>query len=585
MIPIHRFILAITLTGITVSLPCRSLFAAERPPQPPPVAAILARETNIAYVNELTDLVYRIDDTYTGLYDTLRAGGKLIVFFDPAHGKWANGLWEGEITGRTSCTGLPEEQYSIPLSRELYRLCEANRFMDVQSTPDFMEVLRGKSDSYNNIPFTETVRMAGEAGAFIIVSEHLNNIASVMKASGVLNMPGIHITTNRWGVRYLSYIKDTNKGFLTLYNKLDTTDFSRQYALNLKEILSSRGMRPNSWERGAVPDARFPYFVDFPISVIYESGFISNPEDEAMLRAPENQRTIAESQYEALLETTKDVFGLDLSGREPRKVKNPPEDLYTLLKLSRIAIFYVDKTEINKAVAVIDLMEKGFGRSYPSSMPVYRSIKGTLTQAERHFTLSRKMIRNKNYKGATRHIYLARRLLRNRPIFSSLHTRYSSEYAQLGVPAREGPVQVQQRKESPVAGSPPAVAMNAYRSSLTTPIILAVDQDQNLEAAVLKALNPGKETTAKLLKSLSGARMWSRVRSGTIKGGRVRFYWKKSLVRVTFTPGIYIVSLNRNLSVASVARVGKVRLDPRRYQNHQYLKNSYFALEDKHRSL
>jgi hypothetical protein len=55
--------------------------------------------------------------------------------------------------------------------------------------------------------------------------------------------------------------------------------------------------------------------------------------------------------------------------------------------------------------------------------------------------------------------------------------------------------------------------------------------------------------------------------------------------KVDFGPGIYIVGLDRNLNVVSVKPVKKVALNPARYQNHQYLKNSYFALEEKERSL
>ncbi|RPI91220.1 MAG: hypothetical protein EHM32_10875, partial [Spirochaetales bacterium] len=275
--------------------------------QPESISAVLSKENNIVYLKQAIELLKSIDDIYVNIEKSLSDGKKLVVFVDPAHGKLENGAWEGEMTGRLSATGLPEEYYSIMLSRELFKTLSVNRFIEVRSTEDFMQVMKGRSNLYKNIPFVDTVRLAAEAGAFIIVSEHLNNISSIVKASGLMNIPGVHITTDRWGNRFLSYVKDIHRGFLTLYNKYDATDFSRRYALNLKEALVAQGMRANNWQMGAVPDDRFSYFVDFPISVIYESGFISNPDDEELLRDPEYQRRIVRGQYESLLETVREV--------------------------------------------------------------------------------------------------------------------------------------------------------------------------------------------------------------------------------------------------------------------------------------
>ncbi|MBP7603214.1 MAG: N-acetylmuramoyl-L-alanine amidase, partial [Spirochaetes bacterium] len=238
---VKRAILFIYIAALAVALLVPAASTADEQPaystvgQPDTISAILSKENNIVYLKQAIELLNAIDATYVDIEKNLASGKKLIVFVDPAHGKLENGAWEGEMTGRLSATGLTEEYYSIMLSRELYRVLSANRFIEIRSTDDFMQVMKGKSDIYRNIPFVETVRMATEAGAFIIVSEHLNNISSIVKASGLMNIPGVHITTDKWGNRFLSYVKDIHRGFLTLYNKYDTTDFSRRYALNLKE--------------------------------------------------------------------------------------------------------------------------------------------------------------------------------------------------------------------------------------------------------------------------------------------------------------------------------------------------------------
>ncbi|MCP4133662.1 MAG: hypothetical protein GY754_22025, partial [bacterium] len=241
---------------------------------------VLKKEKSRRRREDLAGIIRNIDKTYGSIYTNLKKGKKLVIFFDPAHGKLANGQWQGEATNRMSATNRPEEFYSIMLSRGLYKQLSANRHIEVKSTPDFMEVLRGKKETYKNIPFTETVKMASQVGAFIILSEHLNNVSIFHKASGTTNLKGLHIVMDHSGRRILKYVHGQYSGFLTLYNKLDASGFSKEYALKLREKLIERNLNPNSWEKGAVGDDRFSYFVDFPISIIYESGFISHPDEE-----------------------------------------------------------------------------------------------------------------------------------------------------------------------------------------------------------------------------------------------------------------------------------------------------------------
>jgi N-acetylmuramoyl-L-alanine amidase len=563
-------------------------FSNENPPYnpdllPKPIAKILSMEHNISTAKMIVELMTRLDETYVNLYDKLQNGGKIIIFIDPAHGKLPNGFWEGEATGRMSCTGLPEEYYSIILSRELYKLLSNNKFIEVKSTDDFLSVLKGKSDVYYNIPFTKTVRMANENNAFLLMSEHLNNIGSLVKASGIMNIPGIHIINDRWGNRYLSFIKDTYKGFLTLYNKFDTTEFSKKYSENIKDILSSNGMIANSWDLGSVADDRFCYFVDFPISVIYESGFISNPEEEAFLRDPKNQKMIAQSQYDSLIKTINEIFGIDISGRGAKIANNSREEMFNLLKLSRIAIFYINNCETEKAVATINIMESNYGANQSFLAP-YRQIKRTLITAGSYYKTSRQLIAQKKYKNARWYAYKAKKVLRYKPIFSALFSKYSGDYSRLGVHVNEDYVPNYVPISYKIATLPPA---KIKRSSLSTPIILPVDIDQTLEDAIIKALNPNKETLEKLMKSFNSAYSNSRikVRGFSKTDGKPIRYWKNVKEKVYFDRGIYIITLNGNLSVSHIRQINKVVLNPWKFQNQQFLKNSYFSFEDKEKSL
>jgi len=167
------------------------------------ITRALARENRTEQTAELISLLNRLDSNYVYLHERLQSGRKIVVFIDPAHGRLPSGRWQGEVTERLSATGLPEEYYSIRLSRQLYRVLSSNPYIEVRSTDDFMKALRGETDDYNNIPFSETVRLANACDAFIILSEHLNNVSVIYKAGGHANIPGIHVIRYRNGVSIL----------------------------------------------------------------------------------------------------------------------------------------------------------------------------------------------------------------------------------------------------------------------------------------------------------------------------------------------------------------------------------------------
>mgnify|MGYP007016123343 FL=1 len=70
---------------------------------------------------------------------------------------------------------------------------------------------------------------------------------------------------------------------------------------------------------------------------------------------------------------------------------------------------------------------------------------------------------------------------------------------------------------------------------------------------------------------------YKKVKKYSKKKKRYVRVWKKSSSKFTFDYGIYIVTLDKNRRVVKAERVSSVYLNPERYQNQQYLKNSYFA--------
>ncbi len=526
--------------------------------QPEAVAKIVAREQSIPNAKQIIAMSQRLDETYGDLYEKLKNGRRLVIFFGPAHGKYANGHWEGAATNRISCTGVTEEYYSMLLARELYALLAANPMIEVRTTDDYLQVLRGRSDTYNNIFLHGIVQRALETNAFMAISQHLNNVAQTQKAYGYVNIPGIHITTDETGARFLANVRFAFRGFLTLYNRVDASGFSLRYAQTLKSKLVDKGMKSNAWENGCVGDERFTYFVDFPISLIYETGFICSPEEEAFLRDQEKRKMIARAQYDTFLETTKDVFGVDISGAAPVRVKDVPENMLTIFKLSRIALFYVKTLEYAKAFEVIDeigRLSDGFSQQH---LVPYRDIRTIITQAESYYQTGRQLLLGNNHREASAYLGLAKKTINSRALLVALDMKYAAEASRLVLPATD--------TGTPVKLCPDTCFAPGYqRMPLNTPVIFPVEDKMSIEEAIEKALKPDWETAAKLVRSFGN--VW-------INGQKF-----------AFGPGLYLVTLGEDLSVTNVLVVSEARLNPCMYQNHQYLKNSFFASEDRDRSL
>ena len=469
----------------------------------------------------------------------------------------------------------------------MYELLSKNRFIEIKTTDDYLEVLKGKSDTYRDIPFSTTVEMAEKAGAFIIISEHLNNISVLHKADGRVNLPGIHITRNGYGWKVLRFVRDTYEGFLTLYNKLDASGFSYNYALKLKKMLVAKGFTPNSWGFGAVGDSRFCYFVDFPVSIIYESGFISNPEEEKKLRDPQYIQKLVDSQYAALLETINEVFGVDISGFSVKKTGEPSLDRIDLLKLARLTVYYIKTGNTASSIRVIREMEKKYsGSKYREHTWYFSSVKSSLSRSCNYYARAQKYKRQKKNKLARKYFWLARRSLQSAPIFAGLRDRYHHELrttAASAVPVKPAAVDVKPVNKT-------VYSSFIARAPLGRSIILPIEHNQSLEDAIELALDPDEETLGRLVKSFKNGKIVTRSKyytsSGKSKKKKKRIAaWRTKMHHVQFGTGIYVVNLDKNLNIIGARYVSSVPLNPGHYQNQQYLKNSYFSNGTKDRAL
>ncbi len=548
-----------SLLGVIFACVCSVVYAG----QPEIITAIINEEQNKDRSDDLQQMLQFMDDLYYNLHNRVKNGEKIVIFIDPAHGIDDDGRWEGEKTGRLSCTGLPEEYYSLALSRKLYQLLKKNQYIEVVSTQDYIDALEGKTDSYYNITFRETVELAKKAKAALVISEHLNNTASIFKAYGLANVKGIHVTYSN-GKAYLTHIREEHKGFLTLYNKFDASGFSYMVASRVKEKLLTHGLHVNSWNYGTVADDRFTYFVNYPISVIFESGFISNPEDEKILNNPDYQQRIAQSHYEAILETIADTFGIDISGFWGPKIVdgvNPSRNLL-LLKLSRIACYYISKSDTDRGLRVLSLLLKECDpASDAANIENIQDMKYRVERSQELYTRAIALKRKGKMKNARNTMRKALSLVSRSPVFFELRKTYRAEY--------KGLKEVIEQKSVVSIYPAPDKIVNPFTSSITKPVLVVLEKNMTPQEAIFNALQCDEAT----LKKIASQFMQSKVRVG------------KKRFEKPGREGIYIVQLTSKGNVKGIKRVAIAKLDPFKYQNQMYLKNSYCVPKERNKAL
>ncbi len=554
---------------------------------------ILRKEKNPNRKQKLVNIINYIDGTYSNLYGKLKRGEKIVIFFDPAHGKDSTERWRGHTTNRFGVTGKPEEYYSIIFSRKLYSLLKANPHIKIVTSKEFQKVLDGKSESYHYLRFKTTVALAKRCEAFMIISEHMNNVSIFKRADGFVNLPGLHIVRNKRNRKILTYVNGSYSGYLTLYNKYDGSGFSKAYAKNIKNELTIKGYKMNSWDYGAVGDDRFTYYADFPVSVIYENGFISHPVEEALLRDPYYIDGIIRTQYDTMLKTFREVGGVDISGPKVKSTGKKTYSRVNLLKLNRLAIFYIQAGQRKKAETVIRLMKKRYGKDprFIENIRFYSSIQKKINHAERLYKKGLRFKRKRWHKTARRYYRRALASLNKNCLYYTFKNKYRAAIrgrkfykytAQKKYKSRGNRV-VHRSLPLPL----PEVLTKKHRakknfsiapSDITKPVIIAIENN-DIRDAIKKSLAPDSRSLSTIADSMDNysitkykkKRVWSKRKRRRITK------WYRTTKKYNFRSGIYIVKLRRDLTIESAKRVSSVYLNENRYQNQQFLKNSYFG--------
>jgi len=130
-------------------------------------------------------------------------------------------------------------------------------------------------------------------------------------------------------------------------------------------------------------------------------------------------------------------------------------------------------------------------------------------------------------------------------------------------------------------------AVPVKASSVTKPFILALSNGESLENAIVESLNPDSDNIKSITDSMSNYKTvsWVKSRKYLPKKKKYKTVYTKKYNDYEFKPGIFIVHMDRNMRIVKANRVSKIYLDHNKYQNHQYLKNSYFTQIEQTRDL
>ena len=220
-----------------------------------------------------------------------------IICIDPGHG--------GHDPGALGPTGLAEKTVVLQVAKELRQLIQ-------QEMPQYRVVLTREQDVF--VPLAERARVANERQAQVFISIHANSSAH-REASGIetwylsfaasARAKKIAARENKMSEQQLS----TLELILRDLHETDRINQSAVWAQSTQSALVEHmaahypGVMPRSVE--GAPFAVL-YRTTMP-SILVETAFISNPQEEARLRTPQYQRALAQGMLQGLrqfLQTT-----------------------------------------------------------------------------------------------------------------------------------------------------------------------------------------------------------------------------------------------------------------------------------------
>jgi N-acetylmuramoyl-L-alanine amidase len=259
----------------------------ERPAEP----ALKASSTTPVQVPAPSDVAYPARRSSTGDRSMTRVLGLKVsrIVIDPGHG--------GHDTGTVGPTGLREKDLVLDVSMRLGALIEERMGSQVIYT---------RSDD-RFIPLEERTAIANANQADLFLSIHANS-SPVRSASGVETYY-LNFTTSKDALDVAA--RENADSTLTVNDLQDVLqkialkdkiDESREFAQRIQNALCASAMKTSAHNRDrGIRKAPFVVLIGASMpSVLAEIGFVSNTQDERLLKRPETRQKIAEALYKGL---------------------------------------------------------------------------------------------------------------------------------------------------------------------------------------------------------------------------------------------------------------------------------------------
>jgi N-acetylmuramoyl-L-alanine amidase len=227
------------------------------------------------------------------------------VVLDPGHG--------GHDVGTQGPTGLLEKELVLDITKRLGALIEERMGSEV--------IYTRQDDTF--IPLEQRTQIANRQKADLFLSIHANS-SPVRTASGVETYY-LNFTTDKSALEVAARENASSERSIFELGDLvrqiarkDKVDESREFAKRIQTSMSTMAGRGKTRDRG-VRKAPFVVLIGAAMpSVLAEIGFISNPQEEALMKKPEHRQKIAEALYKGLSQYASTLSRFEMAGGSRR---------------------------------------------------------------------------------------------------------------------------------------------------------------------------------------------------------------------------------------------------------------------------
>jgi N-acetylmuramoyl-L-alanine amidase len=308
--------------ALAVSAPARAnpVLIARLDVPPPPAAPVKTPDRAPAPKTETSpplravtpsDIAFPARRTASGERSMTRVLGLKVnrIVIDPGHG--------GHDVGTTGPTGLREKDLVLDVSKRLGALIEERMGSQVVYT---------RSDD-RFIPLEERTAIANANQADLFLSIHANS-SPVPTVSGVETYY-LNFTTSREALDLAERENATSsrtindlQGLLEQIALKDKVDESREFAQRIQNALYTSSLKSARNRDRGIRKAPFVVLIGASMpSVLAEIGFVSNAQDERLMKRPETRQKIAEALYKGLSQYAATLSHFQVAGTRTPKQK------------------------------------------------------------------------------------------------------------------------------------------------------------------------------------------------------------------------------------------------------------------------